>query len=60
MIPYGPIFDKSGLPSPECMVIVDSGFSFTHVIPIMGGTVVWEAVKRLVAPLYKRKQAYIL
>lgn len=32
---------------PECMLIVDSGFSFTHVVPIINGKVVWSAVKRL-------------
>jgi actin-related protein 6 len=30
------------------MIIIDSGFSFTHVIPIMQGEVVWSAVKRCV------------
>ncbi|KAJ7093825.1 actin-related protein Arp6 [Mycena belliarum] len=47
LIPHGTLFDKPGLPPPECMLIVDSGFSFTHVVPLMDGKVVWTAVKRL-------------
>ncbi|KAF7319624.1 hypothetical protein HMN09_00302800 [Mycena chlorophos] len=43
-MPYTAVF---GYPGPECMVIVDSGFSFTHVVPLMNGRIVWEAVKRL-------------
>jgi actin-related protein 6 len=34
------------------MLIVDSGFSFTHVVPLMEGKVVWSAVKRSVALIY--------
>ena len=30
------------------MLVVDAGFSFTHIVPIMGGTVLWSAVKRCV------------
>jgi hypothetical protein len=33
------------------MLIVDSGFSFTHVVPLMEGKIVWNAVKRLVASI---------
>ncbi|KAJ7763203.1 actin-related protein Arp6 [Mycena maculata] len=47
LIPHGTLFDQPGLPPPECMLIVDSGFSFTHVVPLMEGSVVWNAVKRL-------------
>ncbi|KAJ6565967.1 actin-related protein Arp6 [Mycena vulgaris] len=47
LIPYGTLFDQPGLPPPECMLIVDSGFSFTHVVPLVEGQVVWNAVKRL-------------
>lgn len=31
---------------PECMIVIDAGYSFTHVVPIQGGEVVWEHVKR--------------
>jgi hypothetical protein len=30
------------------MLVVDAGFSFTHIVPIMGGSVVRSAVKRYV------------
>jgi actin-related protein 6 len=30
------------------MLVVDVGFSFTHIVPIMGGSVIWSAVKRCV------------
>ncbi|KAF7309255.1 hypothetical protein MIND_00295800 [Mycena indigotica] len=43
-MPYGSLFAS---PLPECMLIVDSGFSFTHVVPVMQGRIVWNAVKRL-------------
>lgn len=26
---------------------MDAGFSFTHVVPIMSGSIIWNAVKRL-------------
>ncbi|KAJ7895533.1 actin-related protein Arp6 [Mycena olivaceomarginata] len=45
LIPHGTLFDQPGLSSPECVLIVDSGFSFTHVVPLMVGKVVWSAVK---------------
>jgi actin-related protein 6 len=46
LIPHGGLFSSQGLPRPECMLVVDVGFSFTHIVPIMGGTVLWSAVKR--------------
>lgn len=46
LVPHGTLFSGSDLPPAECMLIVDSGFSFTHVIPILNGTIVWKAVKR--------------
>lgn len=30
----------------ECILVVDSGFSFTHVTPVVNGKVLWSAVKR--------------
>ncbi|KAJ7582804.1 actin-related protein Arp6 [Mycena floridula] len=47
LIPHGDLFATPDLPPAECMLIVESGFSFTHVIPILEGNVVWSAVKRL-------------
>lgn len=43
-MPYGNLFP--GVPEPECMLIVDSGFSFTHVVPILNRRIFWSAVKR--------------
>jgi actin-related protein 6 len=48
LIPHGRLFSAPGLPNPECMIVVDAGFSFTHIVPIMGGVVIWSAVKRCV------------
>ena len=45
LMPYGNLFQGAGS-QPECMLIVDSGFSFTHVVPILSGRIVWKAVKR--------------
>lgn len=48
LIPHGTLFTTPSLPSPpDCMIVVDSGFSFTHVVPILSGAVVWSAVQRL-------------
>ena len=48
MISYGSLFTAEGLNTPECAVIVDSGFSFTHVVPVINHQIQWYAVKRLV------------
>ncbi|ETW81470.1 hypothetical protein HETIRDRAFT_318154 [Heterobasidion irregulare TC 32-1] len=45
LVPRGRLF--SSVPHPECVLIVDSGFSFTHIVPIMDGAVLWYAVKRI-------------
>lgn len=46
MIPYGTLFAQPDLAPAESMLIVDSGFSFTHIVPILSGKVIWNAVKR--------------
>ena len=46
MIPYGTLFAQPDLAPAEAMLIVDSGFSFTHIVPILSGKVIWNAVKR--------------
>jgi actin-related protein 6 len=49
MIPYGSIFTAGGFGTPpECALIVDSGFSFTHVVPMVNHQIQWHAVKRSV------------
>ncbi|KAH6912648.1 actin-like protein ARP6 [Coprinopsis sp. MPI-PUGE-AT-0042] len=47
LAPLGGLFSQPSMPPPQYMVIVDSGFSFTHVVPIMEGRIVWPATKRL-------------
>ncbi|KAF8956525.1 actin-related protein Arp6 [Flammula alnicola] len=47
MIPYGQLFSQPALPPAQCTIVVDSGFSFTHVVPMIDGKIVWNAVKRL-------------
>ncbi|KAL4073333.1 actin family [Scleroderma yunnanense] len=47
LIPYGQLFAVQGMEMPECSIIVDSGFSFTHVVPIINHQIQWHAVKRL-------------
>ncbi|EPT05352.1 actin protein Arp6 [Fomitopsis schrenkii] len=47
LIPHGELYAITGLPTPECMFLIDSGFSFTHVVPILDGAIVWNAVKRI-------------
>ncbi|ELU38586.1 actin-like protein ARP6 [Rhizoctonia solani AG-1 IA] len=51
LCPYGDIFNPG--PQPECAIIVDSGFSFTHVIPVtndnsgLPASIQWPSVRRL-------------
>ncbi|KIL00217.1 hypothetical protein PAXRUDRAFT_130412 [Paxillus rubicundulus Ve08.2h10] len=48
MIPYGSLFTADGFGTPpECALIVDSGFSFTHVVPMVNHQIQWHAVKRM-------------
>lgn len=46
VIPHGDLFKQFNRPSPACCIVVDCGFSFTHVVPILENKVVWNAVKR--------------
>ena len=46
LIPFGALYKRDKLPAPECMLVVDSGFSFTHVVPMVVGEIVWDAVRR--------------
>ncbi|KAL1688060.1 actin-domain-containing protein [Schizophyllum commune] len=47
LVPYGPLFWQPGLPPPECSLILDCGFSFSHVVPVINGHVQWNAVRRV-------------
>lgn len=51
LLPYGT--DARGgplaaAPPPECTLVIDAGFSFTHVVPILRGAIVSYAAKRCV------------
>ncbi|KAI0086978.1 actin-like protein Arp6 [Irpex rosettiformis] len=46
MIPHSNLFQDESQPPPECMLVIDSGFSYTHVVPINNGLIVWPAVRR--------------
>ncbi|TKA52518.1 hypothetical protein B0A53_04894 [Rhodotorula sp. CCFEE 5036] len=48
LVPYG--LEARGFPNappPECALVIDSGFSFTHIVPVLRGRVVSHAVKRI-------------
>uniref|UniRef100_D8PXN0 Actin-like protein ARP6 n=1 Tax=Schizophyllum commune (strain H4-8 / FGSC 9210) TaxID=578458 RepID=D8PXN0_SCHCM len=47
LVPYGSLFAQPGLPPPECSLILDCGFSFSHAIPAINGHVQWNAVRRV-------------
>lgn len=47
LIPHGTLFKRPRERKPECCIVVDSGFSFTHIVPIMENRVAWNAVKRV-------------
>lgn len=49
LIPYGPDCRPSPMtPVPECVLVVDAGFSFTHVVPVLRGAIVSKGVRRFV------------
>ncbi|WVQ75999.1 actin-like protein ARP6 [Cryptococcus sp. DSM 104548] len=47
LIPYGGLFDNDAGVPPQCTVVVDIGYSYTHVVPIRDGQIVWQHVKRI-------------
>ena len=57
-IPYGDLppsdqdidgpYNEGALP--ECVTVVDTGYSFTHITPVLSGQIQWPAVRRLVLP----------
>lgn len=46
LVPYGGLFEDDSGVIPECIIVVDVGYSFTHVVPIRDGLVLWDHVKR--------------
>ncbi|CEQ39373.1 SPOSA6832_00899, partial [Sporobolomyces salmonicolor] len=50
LLPFG--LDARGGPNelaPECALIVDAGFSFTHVVPVLRGAIISSGVRRRVS-----------
>ena len=45
---YGDLDGSSQLP--DCALVIDTGFSFTHVVPMMAGQVMWGSVRRYAFP----------
>ncbi|PWN46779.1 actin-like ATPase domain-containing protein [Violaceomyces palustris] len=46
LVPFAPIFGMEGNP-PECMLVLDCGYSYCHAVPIVKDKVQWNAVRRL-------------
>lgn len=50
LVPYGHA-STSAAPlakrSPECVLVVDSGYSFTHVVPVLRGAIISSGVRRI-------------
>lgn len=44
LVPFGADTTAQGVA--ECVLVVDSGFSFTHVVPVVKGTIVASGVRR--------------
>ncbi|GAA5917473.1 hypothetical protein JCM6882_004893 [Rhodosporidiobolus microsporus] len=49
LLPFGTDMRPSLLadPVPECILVIDAGFSFTHVVPVLRGAIVAGAVRRI-------------
>ncbi|KAI5123138.1 hypothetical protein M0805_000841 [Coniferiporia weirii] len=50
LVPHGSLFrnrEEDAPFYPECMLIVDSGYSFTHIVPSMSGKIMWKSVRRV-------------
>ncbi|KAL7421477.1 Actin-related protein 6 [Cryptotrichosporon argae] len=47
LVPYGGLFSNEDDLPPECAVVVDVGYSYTHVVPLFQGQVVWDHVRRI-------------
>ena len=45
LIPYGGLYGEEG-PPPQCLIAVDIGYSYSHVVPIKDGQIIWDHVKR--------------
>ncbi|EIW68065.1 hypothetical protein TREMEDRAFT_40155 [Tremella mesenterica DSM 1558] len=49
LMPYGSLFETDSptpQPPPACSILIDMGYSYTHVIPLRDGQIIWDHVKR--------------
>ena len=46
LVPHGGLFEFPGSPNPACSILVDVGYSYSHVTPIVDGKVVWTGIRR--------------
>lgn len=47
VVPYGGLFSNDRDIPPPCCIMLDVGYSASHVIPVRDGQIVWEHVKRI-------------
>ena len=47
MAPYGGLFANDYDIPPSCCIILDIGYSASHVLPLKNGQIIWEHVKRI-------------
>ncbi|ORY73107.1 actin family [Leucosporidium creatinivorum] len=47
LIPWGTDAGGGAAEAPECVLVVDAGFSFTHVVPVVRGSIVNAGVRRI-------------
>lgn len=46
LVPYGGLFEIPGSPNAPCSILIDVGYSYSHVTPVVDGKVVWSAIRR--------------
>jgi actin-related protein 6 len=47
LAPYGGLFSNDHDIPPACSIILDIGYSFSHVLPVKNGQIIWEHVRRI-------------
>lgn len=46
LVPYGGLFEIPGSPSAPCSILIDVGYSYSHVTPVVDGKVIWSGIRR--------------
>lgn len=52
LVPLGSDACAGGSEPPECVLVVDAGFSFTHVVPVLRGSIINVGIRRSVLSLF--------